>query len=93
MGPGFRANVTIGRAVKLALLNTGCCTPGEISKSIHGMPGRFTFLLRRARRGQPVDNACNSSIPEAATPKAHDAKVLSDLKGKRLAYRSGARFD
>ena len=53
MGPGFRANATIGRAVKLALLNIGACTPGEISKSIHGMPGRFTFCFGELEEGSP----------------------------------------
>ena len=48
MGPGFRANATIGRAVKLALMNIGACLPGDASKSIHGYPGRFTFCFGEA---------------------------------------------
>ena len=53
MGPGFRANATIGRAAKLALLNIGGCRPGEISKSIHGMPGRFTFCFGELEESSP----------------------------------------
>ena len=53
MGPGTRANATIGRAVKLALLNIGGCRPGEISKSIHGMPGRFTFCFGELEEESP----------------------------------------
>ncbi len=55
MGPGFRANATIGRAVKLALLNIGLCHPGAISKSIHGMPGRFTFCFGELEEASPWD--------------------------------------
>ncbi len=53
MGPGFRANATIGRALKLTLLNVGLCHPGEISKSIHGMPGRFTFCFGELEEESP----------------------------------------
>ncbi len=53
MGPGFRANATIGRAVKLALLNIGGCPPGDVSKSIHGFPGRFTFCFGELEEESP----------------------------------------
>jgi hypothetical protein len=53
MGPGFRANATIGRALKLALLNIGSCPPGEVSKSIHGFPGRFTFCFGELEEESP----------------------------------------
>src|ERR1700730_17999819 len=43
LGPGWRANATIGRALRLCLLNIGGCPPGEVDKAIHGMPGKFTF--------------------------------------------------
>lgn len=53
MGPGFRANATIGRAVKLALLNIGGCPPGDVSKSIHGFPGRYTFCFGELEEESP----------------------------------------
>lgn len=53
MGPGFRANATIGRAVKLALLNIGGCPPGDVSKAIHGFPGRFTFCFGELEEESP----------------------------------------
>jgi hypothetical protein len=53
MGPGFRANATIGRALKLALLNIGACTPGEVSKSIHGYPGRYSFCFGEFEEQSP----------------------------------------
>lgn len=55
MGTGFRANATIGRAVRLVLLNVGGCKPGEVSKSTHGFPGRFTFCFGEMEEGSPWD--------------------------------------
>ena len=42
LGPGWRANATIGRAVRLCALNIGGGIPGEVSKSILQIPGRYT---------------------------------------------------
>jgi hypothetical protein len=53
MGNGFRANATIGRAVKLALRNIGGCVPGDVSKSIHGMPGRYSFCFGELEEESP----------------------------------------
>jgi len=53
MGPGYRANATIGRAIRLALRNIGACPPGDVSKSIHGMPGRFTFCFGELEEESP----------------------------------------
>ena len=55
MGSGFRANATIGRAVRLALVNLGGARPGDVSKSIHGMPGRFTFCFGELEEDSPWD--------------------------------------
>ena len=45
MGPGWRANATIGRAVRLIQLNVGGAIPGAVSKSTQGQPGRYTFCF------------------------------------------------
>jgi hypothetical protein len=55
MGPGFRANATIGRALKLALMNIGACSPGDVSKSIHGYPGRFSFCFGEAEEDSMLE--------------------------------------
>ena len=53
MGPGRRANATIGRALNLILLNVGGNTPGIVDKSIHGMPGKFTFCFGELEEESP----------------------------------------
>ncbi|MBI3742927.1 MAG: hypothetical protein HY261_01390, partial [Chloroflexi bacterium] len=41
-GPGFKGNATIGRALRLVMLNVGGATPGEVDKAPLGWPGKFT---------------------------------------------------
>jgi hypothetical protein len=44
-GSGWRANATIGRALRLMMVNLGGARPGEIDKSCMGHPGKFSFLI------------------------------------------------
>jgi hypothetical protein len=53
LGPGRRANATIGRAVRLILLNIGGGIPGEVDKSILGMPGKYAFCLGELEEQSP----------------------------------------
>jgi len=41
LGPGFRANATIGRAVRLLLLNVGGARPWTTDMSLHGSPAKY----------------------------------------------------
>lgn len=53
LGPGWRANATIGRALRLVLVNMGGCPPGDIDKAIHGMPGKYTFCFGEVEEESP----------------------------------------
>ena len=44
-GPGNRANATIGRAVRLVILNVFRMTPGIADKSTQGHPGKYSFCI------------------------------------------------
>ena len=44
-GPGFRANATIGRAIRLILINVGHGIPGEGDRSTQGSPAKFTYCV------------------------------------------------
>ncbi|MED6342088.1 MAG: hypothetical protein VYC16_07150 [Pseudomonadota bacterium] len=44
-GPGNRANATIGRAVRLIILNIFRMTPGIADKSTQGNPGKYSFCI------------------------------------------------
>jgi len=44
-GPGYRANATIGRALRLCMINLGGTKPGAPSMSTFGHPGRYTYCI------------------------------------------------
>src|SRR5205807_3497764 len=44
-GSGNRANATIGRALRLVMLNVGRGQPGELDKSTLGHPGKYTYCV------------------------------------------------
>lgn len=44
-GPGYRANATIGRALRLAIRNIGKCIPGAMDKATQSTPGRYSFCF------------------------------------------------
>ena len=45
LGPGFRANATIGRAVRLLLLNVGGARPWTPDMSLHGSPAKYISCM------------------------------------------------
>ena len=47
-GPGNRANATIGRAVRLILMNACAATPGLFDRSILGHPGKYSYCIAEA---------------------------------------------
>ena len=44
-GPGWRANATIGRALRLLLRNVCGTMPGILDRSCFGHPGKFTYCI------------------------------------------------
>ena len=42
LGPGNRANATIGRALQLVIRNVGGGRPGEVDRATLGQPGKYT---------------------------------------------------
>jgi len=53
LGPGWRANATIGRAVRLILQNVGGALPGVYSKSSFGSPLRYAFICGENEEENP----------------------------------------
>ncbi len=53
LGPGWRANATIGRAIRLILQNAGGALPGVYSKSSFASPLRYTFLCGENEEENP----------------------------------------
>lgn len=53
MGPGFRANATIGRAVNLTILNVCRAYPGKADLGCLGSPVEFTYCFAESQNHSP----------------------------------------
>ncbi len=52
-GPGVRANATIGRAIRLILMNVGGAIPGVLDKACLGHPGKYSYCIAEDEEGNP----------------------------------------
>ena len=52
-GPGVRANATIGRTIRLLLLNCLCYTPGISDRATMGTPGKYTCCIAENEEDHP----------------------------------------
>jgi len=64
-GPGWRANATIGRAVRLVMRNVIGTLPGELDRSSLGHAGKYTFCI--------AENEVNSPWPPFHTTRGFRA--------------------
>lgn len=53
LGPGWRANATIGRAVRLVMINIGGAVPAQIDKAVHGSPAKYSFCVGELEEESP----------------------------------------
>jgi hypothetical protein len=68
LGNGNRPNATIGRAVRLVLVNLLGCVPGGLDRSTLGQPGKFTLCLAEDEEDSPwVPLAQERGVPEGAS--------------------------
>ena len=52
-GSGFRANGTVGRAIRLILWNLGGNIPGEVDKSTQAHPGKWSYCVAEHEAASP----------------------------------------
>jgi hypothetical protein len=96
-GPGYRANATLGRALRLLMINVGGAKPGETSMSTFGHPGRYTYCIAEneeaspwppyhARRGLP---ASSSAVTLFAGEAPHGISDHASRTARALAGSLG----
>jgi hypothetical protein len=101
LGPGWRANASIGRALRLLIANAGGARPAEVSKSIMGQPGRYTMCIAEnvaASPWEPLHVTLGLASGESAvtvlgatgtmnvlTPR-RDVDAMLTIFGDSLAY-------
>ena len=52
-GPGWRANASVGRAIRLILLNLGGAIPGTVDKATQGQPSKYAFCIAENEEANP----------------------------------------
>src|SRR5262249_58215093 len=52
-GPGWRANLTIGRAVRLVMRNVCGSMPGLLDRGTDGNPGKLSYVIAEKERESP----------------------------------------
>jgi hypothetical protein len=52
-GPGNRANATIGRAIRLVLMNIGGARPGQLDRATQGSPAKYTYCVAENEERSP----------------------------------------
>jgi hypothetical protein len=55
-GSGWRANATIGRALRLVCVNVGGAVPGVVSMSTLAHPGRYTYCIGEREDASPWES-------------------------------------
>ena len=55
-GSGWRANATIGRALRLVCVNVGGARPGVVSMSTLAHPGRYTYCIGEHEEASPWES-------------------------------------
>jgi len=76
LGNGARANATIGRAVRLVLLNVLGGIPGQLDRSTLGHPGKFTFCIAEDEE----DMVWPSLSEERGIPKGASAVTVMQVE-------------
>ncbi|MEA3214232.1 MAG: hypothetical protein QOJ19_388 [Acidimicrobiia bacterium] len=69
LGPGFRANAAIGRALRLCMINIGGGRPGTSDMALLGHPGKFTYCMAEAEETSPFEplHVARGFAPEDST--------------------------
>jgi hypothetical protein len=87
LGPGFRPNLTIGRALRLVVSLTGGGYPGRLDRATLGHPGKLTFCIAEHEEASPWEPlSVERGLPRgssAVTLVAADAPLsISDHRSR-----------
>jgi len=61
-GPGFRANATLGRAIRLILLNVGGAWPGRYDMATQGSPAKYAYCIAENEEASPWGPLCKGDV-------------------------------
>ena len=87
-GPGNRANATVGRAVRLAMLHVAGAKPGFGDAATHGQPAKYTFCA-----AENVDDSPWESYPRSRGVDAPSAVTVHCGEGPHNVHDAEASGD
>ncbi|MBI2371555.1 MAG: hypothetical protein HYV08_15210 [Deltaproteobacteria bacterium] len=73
-GPGNRANATIGRAIRLILMNCFGATPGLLDRSAFGHPGKYSYCIAE---NEPVSPWTPLHVERGCPPGSSAVTVMA----------------
>lgn len=91
-GHGYRANATIGRALRLVMRNIGGAIPGETDKSTLGHPGKYTMCIAENESRSPWDPLHlergflkkDSTVTVVAVTGTHQISEMTATSGREV---------
>ena len=91
-GHGYRANATIGRALRLVMRNIGGAIPGETDKSTFGHPGKYTMCIAENERISPWEplhvesgyQLDTSTVTAVAVTGFHQVSEMTVTSGREV---------
>jgi hypothetical protein len=102
LGNGSRANTTIGRAIRLVLINVLGVIPGEVDRSTLGHPGKLTFCIAEDEEDSPwtplarergiAEGQSSITVMAAAAPRqvmnewTHDPEEIAETFAAEMRH-------
>ncbi|MEN9506570.1 MAG: hypothetical protein RI958_2496 [Actinomycetota bacterium] len=95
LGPGHRANASIGRALRLCMINIGGARPGVSDMALLGHPGKFSMCLAEAEAESPWEplsvavgfEPSDSVVTVVGVEAPHSVVFVDDADDPDSAYR------
>ncbi len=95
LGPGHRANASIGRSLRLVLMNIGGAWPGRSDMAVLGQPGKFTCCVAEAEEESPLPplhtsfgyHAEQSTVTLVGVESPHSVLAVTDRDDPEAAER------
>ncbi|MBN1568702.1 MAG: hypothetical protein JXA73_12715 [Acidobacteria bacterium] len=89
LGHGWRANNTIGRAVRLSLINIGYLWPGEIDMALIGRPSSHTFYTLAENMEQSPWETFNVGLGYKPKDSCVTVSTVSSIGGTGIRIYGG----
>lgn len=95
LGPGHRGNASIGRALRLCLMNIGGALPGLSDMALLGHPGKFSMCLAESRDDSPWESSATAAgfssdqtvVTVLGTEAPHSVVFVDDADSEDSPHR------